>query len=422
MKTPPLVRDPEAPDPPERGRDGRRLAPVAAMAALMAGWAAGPGPQAAEVEIERFAFGCEAPDGRLLKPRYGDIDGVVFADLPAEREQCLRTIGRRIVLCRENTGFSNAARSEDSARCEPLFRKQAEACVRHFTLERNKCEAGNAESAEAVRLDAAGWRKVQEALLAAGFNPGPVDGMFGPRTRGAVRAWQQANGYPATGEPTQAQARALSGGPAPLEPFGPNWIVASNRPCQVYNPRPKAGELVTWSGDCVDGRASGRGRLVWRGSYGEHVYEGEYRDGRRNGYGTYVWANGVRYEGEFREGMEHGRGTWTSPEGDRFEGELRGGVQHGSGTYAWANGDRYEGEWRDGRQHGHGTWSGANGDRYEGEWRAAARHGYGTYLWDNGDRYEGEFRDGFEHGRGVWTGTDGDRYEGQWRDGKRHPE
>ena len=44
-------------------------------------------------------------------------------------------------------------------------------------------------------------RRVQERLAAAGFDPGPVDGAMGPRTRAALRAFQEARGLDPTGEP-----------------------------------------------------------------------------------------------------------------------------------------------------------------------------------------------------------------------------
>lgn len=43
-------------------------------------------------------------------------------------------------------------------------------------------------------------RAVQEALLARGYDPGPVDGALGPKTRDAIRAYQSANGLSPTGE------------------------------------------------------------------------------------------------------------------------------------------------------------------------------------------------------------------------------
>lgn len=43
-------------------------------------------------------------------------------------------------------------------------------------------------------------RAVQEALTAHGYDPGPVDGAIGPKTREAIRAYQAANGLSQTGE------------------------------------------------------------------------------------------------------------------------------------------------------------------------------------------------------------------------------
>ena len=52
-------------------------------------------------------------------------------------------------------------------------------------------------------------RRVQSALAAQGFAPGPADGVFGPRTSRAIKAWQASNGYAATGVLTGEQAVAL---------------------------------------------------------------------------------------------------------------------------------------------------------------------------------------------------------------------
>jgi len=42
---------------------------------------------------------------------------------------------------------------------------------------------------------------LQSGLDRAGFDPGEIDGMLGPDTRAALRAWQQANGKVADGYP-----------------------------------------------------------------------------------------------------------------------------------------------------------------------------------------------------------------------------
>jgi uncharacterized protein (TIGR02594 family) len=42
-------------------------------------------------------------------------------------------------------------------------------------------------------------RRVQVALLAAGFPPGPIDGDLGPRTKKALKDWQYAHHLPMTG-------------------------------------------------------------------------------------------------------------------------------------------------------------------------------------------------------------------------------
>ena len=58
-------------------------------------------------------------------------------------------------------------------------------------------------------LDRAGRRRIQAGLTAAGFSPGPADGVFGPATRAALRGWQASRGATATGYLDAAGATAL---------------------------------------------------------------------------------------------------------------------------------------------------------------------------------------------------------------------
>ena len=58
-------------------------------------------------------------------------------------------------------------------------------------------------------LDRSARRRVQRGLAAAGFSPGPADGVFGPGTRAAIRRWQSSRGAAATGYLDAAGAQAL---------------------------------------------------------------------------------------------------------------------------------------------------------------------------------------------------------------------
>jgi peptidoglycan hydrolase-like protein with peptidoglycan-binding domain len=52
----------------------------------------------------------------------------------------------------------------------------------------------------APNLSADGIRQVQQALQRRGFDPGPIDGIYGPLTKGGVSKFQDFYGIKATGE------------------------------------------------------------------------------------------------------------------------------------------------------------------------------------------------------------------------------
>jgi hypothetical protein len=72
------------------------------------------------------------------------------------------------------------------------------------------------------------WRvgQAQERLKAAGYDPGPIDGVLGPQTRAALRRYQASQGLPTTGAldeatrqvllPTDLTQRGAEGKPEPL--------------------------------------------------------------------------------------------------------------------------------------------------------------------------------------------------------------
>ena len=62
---------------------------------------------------------------------------------------------------------------------------------------------------ESLGLGRPARREIQEGLQAAGFDPGGADGMFGPRTRSAIRSWQASQGARATGYLDSASVASL---------------------------------------------------------------------------------------------------------------------------------------------------------------------------------------------------------------------
>ena len=90
----------------------------------------------------------------------------------------------------------------------------------------------------------------------------------------------------------------MTEGVAQPEKPKPDWITTTNQPCKVWNPEPKGDESVTWSGDCKDGLATGKGILRWTENGKPDVeFDGEYRNGKRNGHGVMMTPDGDRVEG-----------------------------------------------------------------------------------------------------------------------------
>ena len=180
-------------------------------------------------------------------------------------------------------------------------------------------EARMAEAA--LGLDREARERVQACLVAQGFAAGAPDGVFGARTRSALRAWQQERGEgEATGYLTQDGMTALLASCAP----GPRprcagregepacWMEVENRPgCYIWNPYPAPEETVAWSGACVEGKASGKGKTAWRfredGVWKTSGNTGEYREGRKaDGHWLHHYSDGQTWEGPERRGQLHG--------------------------------------------------------------------------------------------------------------------
>lgn len=84
-----------------------------------------------------------------------------------------------------------------------LFGREAPRATSDDALaDRNKRPAARPAASQDVA-------EAQQALKAAGFDPGSADGVLGPQTRQAIRDFQRAKGVPVTGELDQETQRAL---------------------------------------------------------------------------------------------------------------------------------------------------------------------------------------------------------------------
>jgi hypothetical protein len=149
--------------------------------------------------------------------------------------------------------------------------------------------------------------------------------------------------------------------PVFAQPSG-DWIADQKTGCKVWDPYRSPSQSITWSGDCANGLAQGRGTLQW-------LNEGK---------------PGERDEGEFKDGKQHGRGVRAFTNGARYEGDFRNGKREGHGIEEYGNGSRYEGEWKDNTFEGHGVATLTNGNRFEGEFHAGKPNGQGSYKAKNG--------------------------------------
>ena len=94
----------------------------------------------------------------------------------------------------------------------------------------------------AVGLDREARRRVQQGLAAAGFSPGPADGVFGAGTRAAIRRWQASRGAAVSGYLDGAGAQALG---APVAASAQTVTVTAGPPATAVPAAVQAGADAT---------------------------------------------------------------------------------------------------------------------------------------------------------------------------------
>jgi hypothetical protein len=203
------------------------------------------------------------------------------------------------------------------------------------------------------------------------------------------------------------------------------WIEDPINGCEVWNEEPSSGgDVISWSGACEDGKASGHGLLAWFTDGALLArYVGGLKAGKLDGVGMLAIQSEQgggfdHYEAEFVDGEFEGEVGLETANGDRFQGSMKQSVIEGYGSYIAANGDRYDGEFTNGLPEGSGFAEAGDGELYKGMFKAGVRHGEGTLVEAGGDEFEGNFVDGILQGWGSWLSSDGSRYEGQFENGK----
>ena len=218
-------------------------------------------------------------DAAEKKPKFGDIFGLYYTDVAGDREACRRAIQNKIALCRENTSFLSNTDNRAFSGCLPIFEEQATGCVDHFRSEAYKCEgSGSADIAGFTGFSCLVTITLDDGLTVKNYDNPAAAGSRGPEDAvGSAAAPEEA------GDPDTAAA------------------VDEPGPCQVWDGDEEYGRFIDalWSGACVDGKASGEGRLVHQ-SYNragdflaEVEFDGSIVDGRRQqGSSTITYYDG----------------------------------------------------------------------------------------------------------------------------------
>ena len=202
--------------------------------------------------------GAQTPMGALaIDERRGDQWGwaVDYETAAAAQERALRecgsgcsvvlTFGRCAAYVADQdadstaVGWAEAYASGDAARQTALAECRSRGGGSGCMVRAWGCNGPVVE--EGLNLDRAARRQIQQGLADRGFDPGGADGLFGPRTRAAIRAWQSARGARSTGYLDEAATAALrsaggSGSAVAATPSTPPGVTAPQQPSPAGAP------------------------------------------------------------------------------------------------------------------------------------------------------------------------------------------
>ena len=202
------------------------------------------------------------------------------------------------------------------------------------------------------------------------------------------------------------------------------WLKDPITDCQVWYPDDgSAKEVITWSGSCENGKATGSGVLVVHDKDGlSAVYNGEMTGGKANGTGSLKFRNvdnaGFNhFLGNFVDGNPTGHGIYRSIEGFSFIGRFNGKLDSGEGLLKTQK-DKATllGKFVDGKLTGRAiaSYTTEDGEYYFGGVENEQRHGVGTLIHADKSAYIGDFKNGLASGVGAHEGADGSVTVGQF--------
>ena len=194
--------------------------------------------------------------------------------------------------------------------------------------------------------------------------------------------------------------------------------------CQVWSPNDgNVKEVITWSGSCENGKATGSGVLVVHDKDGlSAVYNGEMTSGKANGAGSLKFRSVNKgdfnlFLGNFVDGKPTGDGIYRSSEGFSFFGKFNGSLDSGEGILR-AHKDKatIRGKYVDGKLTGPAvaSYTTEEGEYYFGDIEDNQRHGVGTLIFADNSAYIGDFKNGLASGVGAYEGADGSVVVGQF--------
>ena len=303
---------------------------------------------------------------------------------------------------------------------------------------------------EELGLNRATRRQIQLGLRSAGFDPGGADGLFGPRTRAAIRNWQSSRGTRSSGYLDGPQVEALRSRGAPQSAASASAGAADAAGVEVVfwqsvqnstNPADFEAYLRRFPNgvfsELAQNRLSALGAAVPGADSASRVRPDETCAGRAAGVacwmeisqrpGCYVWnpspqpGETVTWTGACAGGKAQGTGTLTWAHDGGVQpgtGRLVDGKRDGHWVDRFASGQVQEGPYLDGEPNGNWIIRFASGEVQEGPVVDGERNGHWVIRFADGTAMEGPYVNGVQHGRWIWRSADDDVVETLYEEGE----